>query len=242
MDYRKLLYTSYHTTHTAPREGKASRDSFRRKAVSYDRIWKPLFPADKAARIIDIGCGDGSLLWWLQQSGYANSEGIDTSEEQVRVADAIGVSNVQRADAHEFLADGADSYDVVILRDVLEHFLKPEVLQLLQLIHHALRPNGMIIVQVPNAESPLFARIRYGDFTHELAFSESSLKQIFAATGFVGVRFYPCHLIKVTNIRSFVRLVVWRLAEAFYRMLLFGETGRRKWIVTTSMIATGIKE
>src|SRR5688572_25168213 len=38
-------------------------------------------------RIVDIGCGDGKLLWWLQSIGFKTAEGIAISEEQIRIAE-----------------------------------------------------------------------------------------------------------------------------------------------------------
>jgi len=40
-------------------------------------------PEDKKAKIIDLGCGNGGFVYWLQQIGYQNAEGIDISAEQI---------------------------------------------------------------------------------------------------------------------------------------------------------------
>ena len=44
---------------------------------------KGWLPEDKGAAILDVGCGRGEFLRFLQVEGYVNCEGIDLAEEQV---------------------------------------------------------------------------------------------------------------------------------------------------------------
>ena len=57
----------------------------------------------KSARILDIGCGSGSFLKALSEHGYTEITGIDLSEEQVKLAHQLGVTQVQQGDLVEFL-------------------------------------------------------------------------------------------------------------------------------------------
>lgn len=41
--------------------------------------FKDILPDDKEAKIIDIACGAGHFLYFLQSQGYANASGIDLS-------------------------------------------------------------------------------------------------------------------------------------------------------------------
>jgi SAM-dependent methyltransferase len=68
----------------------------------------------------------------------------------------------------------AGSLDAVIAFDVLEHFGRDELIPLVDAVHRVLRPGGRWIIHVPNGESPFFGSIRYGDLTHELAFTRQS--------------------------------------------------------------------
>jgi cyclopropane fatty-acyl-phospholipid synthase-like methyltransferase len=56
--------------------------------------------------------------------------------------------------------------------DVIEHLTRQELFDLLDSVYRVLAPGGVCLVHVPNAEGLYGMRIRYGDFTHELAFSE----------------------------------------------------------------------
>lgn len=243
MGYKDTFLAVYHFTHIAPRKGKRSLAEFQRRADYFQKTWGKLIPRDTNANIIDIGCGDGNLVWWLHQCGYAKAEGIDMSADQIEAAQALGVPNVRQADLRAYLADKADSYDAITLRDVLEHFTKQEITETFPLYYKALRKNGRIIIQVPNAASPLFGRIRYGDFTHELAFCESSLQQLLRVMGFGDTKCHPTYAAPpIRGVKSLIRFISWKLVEAFYQFLIFGETGCRRSIVTESIIAVAVKD
>jgi len=234
--FKGRFYRSYYNTHIRGRKGEASLEQFAVRARIYDANWSRLIPADRQARILDAGCGTGSLVWWLQRRGYAHAEGIDVSAEQVEVARELGVRNVAVADLTEQLVQRRRHYDVLILRDVLEHFERSHIVELVELCRDALRPGGTLLIQVPNAEAPFWGRIRYGDFTHELAFTESSLRQLFGSLGFGSVTFHPAGPVRLRG-RDLPRQVLWRCLEVVYKLMVFAETGRRWAIVTESIIA-----
>jgi len=235
-EFKDRFYDSYYTTHIVGRKGKVTLESFRAHARVYDALWAPALPADTSARILDAGCGSGSLVWWLQQRGYTNAGGIDVSDEQVGIARALGVRGVERADLHRYLAEHPCGFDRVILRDVLEHFSRERILEVLDLCRRALRPDGALVIQVPNAEAPLWGRIRYGDFTHEMAFTGGALKQLFGVTGYGHVEFHPAGPV-LGGMRDLPRHLLWKCVQSVYRMLVFAETGRRGVIVTEGIIA-----
>jgi 2-polyprenyl-3-methyl-5-hydroxy-6-metoxy-1,4-benzoquinol methylase len=241
MNYKEKLYKNYYSTHILPRKGKTTLDEFRQRAVSYQKQFGQLLPNDKSSKIADIGCGNGSIVWWLQQSGFSNAGGVDISAEQIAIAHELGVKNVQRMDLYEFFSRIDSLYNIIILRDVLEHFEKKEILELLDNCYRALNDQGRIIIQVPNAESPFGTRMRYGDFTHEVSFTSSSLSQVLRASGFETVQIYPA-IQPVTTLKSLIRYSLWKVVEAFYKVLLTVELGRSKRIVTQNIIACADKQ
>ena len=90
-------------------------------------------PEDKKAEIIDLGCGNGGFVYWLQQIGYQNAEGIDISAEQIEAGQKLGIKNIRQADIKEFLITQLpNNYDVIFMRDILEHFNKEEILDVLE--------------------------------------------------------------------------------------------------------------
>lgn len=234
--FKNRFYETYYSSHIVRRKGKATPQQFEQRARQYDRVWGRLLPADRNAKILDIGCGNGSLVWWMQKRGYENSGGIDVSVEQVRVAQELGVRNIVQADLEDFIRTQSDQFDVLVLRDVLEHFDRESIVSTLDLCRGALKKGGRLIAQVPNAETPFGGRIRYGDFTHELAFTWSSLEQLMAVCGFDVLGFYPAGRVAPKLGRATPHFLLWKGVEAFYRLLLYAETGRRRAIVTESII------
>jgi 2-polyprenyl-3-methyl-5-hydroxy-6-metoxy-1,4-benzoquinol methylase len=236
MSFKDTFYDRYASTHLVHRKGSPSLESFRFASAAWAKHFGPLLPADRNASIIDVGCGSGGLVWWLHQLGYQRAEGIDLGAEVIGAAHALGVPNVTQADLRTYLEARPGRYDAVILRDVIEHFTREEILQILGLVQRALRPGGSIVVQVPNAESPFFGRIRYGDFTHETAFCASSLVQVLQMTGYGNIRLRPTSPV-VRSVRSLLRVALWKGVEAVYRLFLFAEVGRGHRIVTQGIIA-----
>jgi len=55
--------------------------------------------------------------------------------------------------------------------DIIEHFAKEKIGQLLGLSYTALRPGGLLLLRTINADNPLFGRSFYHDFTHETPFT-----------------------------------------------------------------------
>jgi len=72
-------------------------------------------------------------------------------------------------DVFSFLKNTDKVYDVICAFDLLEHFHKDELLDLLGLIHSRLTLGGIFVFRTPNGEGPFVGRYRYGDFTHEIA-------------------------------------------------------------------------
>jgi SAM-dependent methyltransferase len=102
----------------------------------------PEAPADR--RIVDIGCGTGTMLQQLSRYGVA--QGADGDPEAIRFCAERGIQDVQliRLPALPF-ADA--EFDLVTLLDVLEHV--DEDLETLQSIHRVLKPGGTLLVAVP---------------------------------------------------------------------------------------------
>lgn len=236
-EFKARFYEHYHGAHVAPRKGAATLAQLQARAPIFDHHWAHLLPADREAVILDVGCGSGGMVWWLQRRGYTNAGGIDVSPEQIAVARDLGVAHVEQADLRDHLRRHPRTYDRLVLRDVLEHFERPEILEILDLCRAALRPDGGILIQVPNAEPPLGGRIRYGDITHELAFTESSLRQLLRTTGFTRIELHPAGPV-LQGPKDLPRHLLWTVVERLYRLMVYAETRRRNVIVTENIIAT----
>jgi hypothetical protein len=91
----------------------------------------------------------------------------------------------------DFLADDQRVYGLIAMLDILEHFTREELYPLLESVTARLGPGGRLIASVPNADSLQAARAIYADITHEIAFTPTSLSELFF-----------CHGLKVLNFRD----------------------------------------
>lgn len=197
------------------------------------------FPPDKASVILDLGCGHGTLVHFARQRGYHAMRGVDVSPQQVALAARLGIEGVVEGDLSATLAAlPAESVDAVVAFDVIEHFTKDELVDFVDAVQRVLRKGGRWIIHAPNGASPFVGAIRYGDFTHELAFTRSSLEQLMLASGFSRLTCHECAP-RVHGVKSAVRVVAWKLARLALQFIDTTETGelRRDSILTRNLYA-----
>jgi 2-polyprenyl-3-methyl-5-hydroxy-6-metoxy-1,4-benzoquinol methylase len=169
-----------------------------------------LLPTDKDAKILEVGCGYGRYLKILADMGYANCYGIDISDEQVIYAKTnLDLSNVEKADALDWLNGKEAVFDCILILDVLEHLEIGYLFQLGERIYSSLKHGGRIVVQVPNALSPLNPH-HYGDLTHVRAFTVQSIQQFFLHSCLIPIGYYEVPPY-VYGVKSAVRKILWSL-------------------------------
>jgi 2-polyprenyl-3-methyl-5-hydroxy-6-metoxy-1,4-benzoquinol methylase len=160
-----------------------SKEAFESIARHYLEWYGGFLPPDKNAKILDVGCGMGHFLYFLEAEGYKNYCGIDSSAEQVQFVRKNLTSRVIVADIFDYL-NASGSFEVIVANDVLEHIPKDRTLELLTLAHDSLERGGFLFIKTPNMSNPFSMRFRYIDFTHEVGFTEESLRQVLRASGF----------------------------------------------------------
>lgn len=246
MDYRNRFYTNYLTSHVAFDE-KITLESFAIVAKSFQNHIAQYIPKDTNASILDVACGPGHLLHFLQKQGYHNSRGIDLGIEQLNTAVKMGVQNVEQADLFKFLKTHMEQFDVILAFHIIEHLTKPEALQAVDLIFGALKAEGKVLVATPNTFSFAGLYATFGDFTHELAFTPKSLAQLLRICGFSNVNVSGLGPVAY-DLRSAVRTTLWKILKAFYKVCFTIErgTGRSIWqdrpIFEKAILAVGHKK
>lgn len=98
--------------------------------------------------LLDIGCGTGDFLHVAQQDNWSVT-GIEPDESARQIANSKTNNAVFNISHLEDL--GENSFDVITLWHVLEHLPKLETH--IQLFKHLLKPNGTLIIAVPNFKS-----------------------------------------------------------------------------------------
>lgn len=184
---------------------------------SYKKMLAKLLPLSKDAYILDVGCGMGFALFAIKDLGYTNIEGIDTDTGQVGFCVKKGL-NVKKIDnSTKFLHDKANKYDAIIILDVLEHVPVDAQLAFLESINTALKPKGLLVCKVPNANSTLAARWRYSDWTHHCSFTEHSLDFVLFNSGFENIDVEESEFM-IPSAYDIKMLVYWILMQPFRTM------------------------
>lgn len=241
MNYREKIYAKYVSGNTEPLYGEITIDDIKNQFKVWTAYFSKFLPENKQASIIELGCGNGGLIFWLQSVGYSNTSGIDMSAEQVECAKKFGIKNISKGNISNFIKGKNDIYDVIFLRDVLEHFKKDEIIEIMDMIYQSLKNGGKLIIQTPNGAGIFGGRYRYYDFTHELSFTENSLRQIMIVSGFSNFEFYETKPV-VYGVKSFVRSVLWKFLKILLQLFLLIETGSSDKILTQNIIAIGYKK
>jgi len=109
-------------------------------------------------RVLDIGCGRGELLIWLQQQG-AEVWGIDYAYAALRLAQqALEFGDDPAVNEHSLIAANARelpflnrAFDLVLMLDIVEHLHPWEFVVVCDEVVRVLKPDGRFIIHTaPN--------------------------------------------------------------------------------------------
>lgn len=212
-----------------------SPEHYAETARFYRDLLAPILKTlDKSSRVLDVGCGTGLLVFALRSFGYANVEGIDLSPQQIEAGRAAGLpcTLVDEQYLERCAEAEPGSLDAVFLMDVLEHVPVASQMAFVGAISRMLKPSGMLVISVPNANSSFASRWRYNDWTHCSAFTEHSLEFVVKNQGFGQVSYFPYEYGERPHFPYIHRLSFWtwllrRVVRAFRRLEAIGEFGRQ---------------
>jgi methionine biosynthesis protein MetW len=176
-----------------PRESETSATSVdRRETLSRAARVDLLVVADMVApksKVLDVGCGDGTLLRLLAEERNVDARGIELSQSGVNDCVAKGLSVVQ-GDADTDLVDYPDdAFDYVILSQTLQATRQPR-----KVLEHMLRIGRHAIVSFPN-------------FGHWRIRTQIAFKGRMPITENLQYSWYETPNIHFCTIRDFVNLV-----------------------------------
>lgn len=178
----------------APGENAAERiEELYRRFVLRDHVRfveRAIEHSAESGPVVDIGCGGGLLLRMLAERGRAVI-GVDLSADAGRVAWFVnGVPSVCARFARAPLPP--ESCSVVTMFHLLEHLYNPAAY--LDAAREVLKPNGRLVIQVPNASSWQFllfgARWNGVDIPrHLFNFRKEDIDLLLRECGFEPVRY-----------------------------------------------------
>lgn len=154
------------------------------------RIVEKVLPYASSGTWLDVGFGNGSLLFTAQEYGFTPL-GLDLRAHNVKAMSALGIE-AHCKDLSELSLDSACA--VISMADVLEHAPYPK--KTLQAARRLLLDNGVLFVSLPNMESMVWrtmdrqrANPYWAEIEHYHNFGRSRLYALLAEMGFEPVRY-----------------------------------------------------
>ena len=100
---------------------------------------------EKDAKVLDVGCDDGTLMEFLKTNKNVNIRGIEISKEKVQTCIAKGLTVIEGNAEFDLKQFPNDSFEYVVLGQTLQAFINPEIV-----IKELLRVGNKAIVTIPN--------------------------------------------------------------------------------------------
>ena len=100
---------------------------------------------EKNKKVLDVGCGDGTLMEFLKNNKNINIRGLEISKNKVQECIAKGLTVIEGNAERDLKQFPDKSFDYVVLSQTLQAFLDPELV-----LKELLRVGKQAIVTIPN--------------------------------------------------------------------------------------------
>ena len=158
-----------------------SKKTFSRKVnyIKYNFQKYLTFENIEEVRILEIGAGLGENIKYFNDRGFTNIDIIDNDQSVLNnISKSYKIQRALFCEQLDKLESLLDKYDAVIATQVMEHIPRNEQMLFVNTLYKSLKAGGYIIITVPNMANPFTLYERYGDLTHETAFTDNSLRQL----------------------------------------------------------------
>jgi len=106
----------------------------------------------EGSRVLDVGCGNGFLLYQMREAGFSDLLGVDPYlGEDVTYRNGLILKS-------EHLDEVSGEFDLIMFHHSFEHMSEPE--RVLRRVHSLLADRGICLIRVPTASS--YAWNHYG--------------------------------------------------------------------------------
>lgn len=154
------------------------------------RMIEKVLPYMQAGHWLDIGFGNGSLLFTAEEYGFT-PVGVDLRQDNVATMKQIGIE-AYGIDVNEL--DQPGRFAVISMADVLEHMPYPG--KTLDTSHRLLGEGGILLLSMPNMDSAVWKSLHnsrtnpyWGELEHYHNFGRSRLYALLREHGFEPLRY-----------------------------------------------------
>ncbi len=187
LDYEEnsLFYKTFHKIlyHGFPKPTEQYFENQRHKGRSIQKYFaEHEYSLNPALSVLDVGCGAGGILDCFRSLGYKDLKGLEPSEEYVKFGQNEGL-DIECGELETF--DCKRPFDVIIMRDVVEHLLRPD--KALQKIRRMCHRDTLVFIETNNVYKSLHPTELYSyqfHLAHPYIFSPTSLRNLLKKSGF----------------------------------------------------------
>lgn len=228
---KQHFYNKYVSTHYQY-VAAATEAVYRKRLYVWKSYLLPYLPRQKDGAILEIGSGVGHNAAALKTLGYTNIKGTDYSKECVDICKKNGfdVLLVDERKEKSFYKSHKGVFNMVVLYDVLEHYLPSDAAVLLASVNHMLKKDGIIIISSPNANHPFSNTLLFADITHKSLYNVSSLSQLLRNCGLNRISFFEMNSYTPYDNNPVLRLLkttlmplIAFLGESFWRIIALSQ-------------------